>query len=295
MVWIAAIVIVLVAAILYWRLQQQAPQLTEKDTIVLADFNNTTGEPVFDATLKQALTVDLEQSPFLNVLSDQKVDEQLGFMGLSTETRLTEDVARKVCQRAGSKALLLGSISQLGSQYVVGVRAINCETGDSLGSEQAEAARPRAGAEGPEQSHGEPAAEAWRIAGLGAEVRYASRAGNHSVAGSPEGLQPGNKDREHQGIRGGYSLLRASHRSRSELCHGLCPAGRRVFQSQRARTCGGECQQSFSSFAIRPASGKGCTSPVTTTTWSPAMWTRRSPHICCSGRRIRASSGRTST
>ena len=140
MVSIAAIVIVLVAAGLYWRLRQQPKQLTEKDTIVLADFNNATGEPVFDATLKQALTVDLEQSPFLNVLSDQKVDEQLRFMGLSTETRLTEEVARKVCQRASSKAMLLGSISQLGSNYVVGVQAINCETGDSLGSEQTEAA-----------------------------------------------------------------------------------------------------------------------------------------------------------
>ncbi len=139
MVSIAAAVIVLVAAVLYWQLQQQPKPLTEKDTIVLADFNNTTGEPVFDATLKQALTVDLEQSPFLNVLSDQKVDEQLRYMGFSVETRLTKDVARKVCQRAGSKALLLGSISQLGSQYVLGVQAINCETGDSLGNEQAEA------------------------------------------------------------------------------------------------------------------------------------------------------------
>ena len=106
----------------------------------MADFNNTTGEPVFDAALKQALTVDLEQSPFLNVLSDQKVDDQLRFMGHSPDTRLTEDIARQVCQRTGSKAMLLGSISSLGSHYAIGLKAINCRTGDSLGNEQAEAA-----------------------------------------------------------------------------------------------------------------------------------------------------------
>ena len=96
----------------------QSQELTEKDTIVVADFNNTTGEPVFDAALKQALTVDLEQSPFLNVLSDQKVNEQLALHGRSPDTPLTEDIARQVCQRTGSKAMLLGSISALGSHYV---------------------------------------------------------------------------------------------------------------------------------------------------------------------------------
>ena len=115
------------------------PGAHQKDTIVLADFNNTTGEPVFDAALKQALTVDLEQSPFLNVLSEQKVDDQLRFMGHSPDTRLTEDLARQVCQRTGSKAMLLGSISSLGSHYAIGLQAINCRTGDSLGNEQAEA------------------------------------------------------------------------------------------------------------------------------------------------------------
>ena len=122
--------------IAYWRYQQR-PKLTDKDTIVLADFNNTTGESVFDAALPQALTVGLEQSPFLNVLSDQKVDEQLRFMGLPADTHLGEDVTRQVCQRTGSKAMVLGSISQLGSQYVIGVKAIDCRTGDSLGNEQA--------------------------------------------------------------------------------------------------------------------------------------------------------------
>ncbi len=141
MIWLVPLLLVIIAAaaVWYWH-SRQTPVLTEKDTIVLADFNNTTGEPVFDAALKQALTVDLEQSPFLNVLSDQKVDDQLRFMGHSPDTRLTEDLARQVCQRTGSKAMLVGSISSLGSHYAIGLKAINCRTGDSLGDEQAEAA-----------------------------------------------------------------------------------------------------------------------------------------------------------
>jgi serine/threonine protein kinase/tetratricopeptide (TPR) repeat protein len=141
LLWLLPVLFVLVAGVglWYWH-SRQSQVLNEKDTIVVADFNNTTGEAVFDAALKQALTVDLEQSPFLNVLSDQKVNEQLRFMGHSTDTRLTEDIARQVCQRTGSKALLLGSISELGSHYALGLKAINCRTGDSLGNEQAEAA-----------------------------------------------------------------------------------------------------------------------------------------------------------
>jgi len=135
-------VVVVVAALigggLYLRSRSAAP-LTEKDTIVLADFANTTSETVFDDTLKQALRVQLEQSPFLNVLSDQKVDEQLRLMGRPKDQRLTQDVAREVCQRTGSKAVLEGSVSSLGSHYAIGLNALNCHTGDALGSEQIEA------------------------------------------------------------------------------------------------------------------------------------------------------------
>lgn len=136
---ILALLLGAIAAVWYWRTRQER-KLTDKDTIVLADFNNATGEAVFDAALPQALTVGLEQSPFLNVLSDLKVNEQLRFMGLPADTRLTEDITRQICQRTGSKAMLSGSISALGSHYVIGVKAINCRTGDSLGNEQAEAA-----------------------------------------------------------------------------------------------------------------------------------------------------------
>jgi DNA-binding winged helix-turn-helix (wHTH) protein/Tfp pilus assembly protein PilF len=137
---VIAFVILLVAAAiggLLWR-SSRARVLTEKDTIVLADFKNTTGDPVFDDTLKQGLRVQLEQSPFLNILSDQKVSEQLRLMGRPTDQRLTPDVARDLCQRAGSKAILTGSISSLGRHYVLALNALSCQTGDGLASEQVE-------------------------------------------------------------------------------------------------------------------------------------------------------------
>jgi eukaryotic-like serine/threonine-protein kinase len=119
--------------------RHRSPTLTDKDTIVLADFDNRTGDSAFDDTLKQALATQLEQSPFLNILSDQRVNQQLHYMGRSTDERLTQGIAREVCQRAGSKAMLVGSITSLGSNYVIGLKAVNCQNGDSLGSEQVEA------------------------------------------------------------------------------------------------------------------------------------------------------------
>jgi tetratricopeptide (TPR) repeat protein len=110
--------------------------LSEKDTIVLADFANRTGDPVFDDTVKQALTVKLEQSPFLKLLSPAKVTETLRLMGRPPDQRVTDDVARDLCQRVGSKAALGGSIANLGSQYVIGLTATNCATGEPLAREQ---------------------------------------------------------------------------------------------------------------------------------------------------------------
>ena len=117
-----------------------AHRLTDKDTIVLADFSNSTGDAVFDDTLKTALSVGLNQSPFLNVLSDNKVAATLKLMTRPGDTRLTPEVARELCQRAGSKAYLTGSIASLGSQYVLGLKAVNCESGDPLAEEQVTAA-----------------------------------------------------------------------------------------------------------------------------------------------------------
>ena len=112
------------------------PKLTDKDTIVLADFTNTTGDVVFDDTLKTALTVSLRQSPFLNVLGEDKIAATLRLMARPTNTPLTSDVTREVCQRSGSEAYIAGSIASLGSQYVLGLKAVNCQSGDLLAQEQ---------------------------------------------------------------------------------------------------------------------------------------------------------------
>jgi serine/threonine protein kinase/Flp pilus assembly protein TadD len=137
----AAVVVIaaVIAAVFFLRPRPAAP-LTEKDTVVLADFDNSTGDPVFDGALKQALAVQLAQSPFLNILSDRKVEETLRLMGRPASDRITRDVARELCVRTGSKAILLGSISNLGGQYIVGINAVGCSTGDTLATEQEEAA-----------------------------------------------------------------------------------------------------------------------------------------------------------
>jgi serine/threonine protein kinase/tetratricopeptide (TPR) repeat protein len=140
---VPAAVILVAAAIagaFYFRSRQTTHRLTEKDTIVLADFANSTGDAVFDDTLKQALSVALNQSPFLNVLSENKVVATLRMMSRPTGTKLTPEVARELCQRAGSKAYISGSIASLGSQYVVGLKTANCQSGDPLAEEQVTAA-----------------------------------------------------------------------------------------------------------------------------------------------------------
>src|ERR1700685_810400 len=132
------LVVVLVGGGLYWR-SRQAPKLTLKDTIVVGDFANSTGDPVFDDALKQALSVSLSQSPFLNVLSDDKVAATLRLMTRPANTPLTPDVARELCQRANSKAYIAGSIANIGNQFIIGLKAVNCLTGDTLAQEQATA------------------------------------------------------------------------------------------------------------------------------------------------------------
>jgi eukaryotic-like serine/threonine-protein kinase len=136
----AAVVVVGLAIGGWLYFARRAHALTEKDTIVLSDFTNTTGDEVFDDTLKQALAVDLGQSPFLNILSEEKVRQTLQQMTRSPGERLTQDLAREVCQRAGSKAYLAGSIAALGTQYVIGLEALNCASGDVLAREQVTAA-----------------------------------------------------------------------------------------------------------------------------------------------------------
>jgi len=134
----AAVGLLVLGVALYLR-ERQPATLGDKDSLLIADFRNTTGDPVFDDTLKQALRVQLEQSPFLNVLSDQEVEQELALMGRHIEQPLTADIARDLCQRVVSKAVLTGSIASLGSHYAIGLGAFNCQTGKGLASEQVEA------------------------------------------------------------------------------------------------------------------------------------------------------------
>ena len=136
---VSAALVVCVGGYLY--LHRQPPKLTDKDTIILADFANTTGDPVFDGTLRQGLAVQLEQSPFLSLISDERMQAVLRLMGQPSDARLTPEIARDICERTGSAAVLDGTIATLGSQYVVGLRAKDCRTGDVLAEEQVQAAR----------------------------------------------------------------------------------------------------------------------------------------------------------
>jgi eukaryotic-like serine/threonine-protein kinase len=138
--WAVAFVVMLaLVAGLFFLHNRKAHALTETDTIVLADFANSTGNPVFDDTLKQALAVALRQSPFLKILSDEQVVSTLRLMTLPANTPLTPQVASEVCQRAGSKAYIAGSVASIGNEYVVGLKAVNCRSGDTLALEQARA------------------------------------------------------------------------------------------------------------------------------------------------------------
>ncbi len=134
----AVVVTAAVAGVIYSR---RAATLTDKDTIVLAEFTNTTGDPVFDGTLRQGLAIQLQQSPFLSLVSDDRIRRTMVLMNQPADAQLTPDVARAVCGRTASAAVLEGSIAALGTQYVLGLHAINCATGDILADEQAQAAR----------------------------------------------------------------------------------------------------------------------------------------------------------
>jgi len=137
-----ATIVVMGLAVGGWLLfSRKAHALTDKDTIVLADFDNKTGDPVFDDTLRQGLAVELQQSPFLSLISDTRIRQTLPLMGQPKDARLTPEIAQQVCERTASAAILEGSIASLGSQYVLGLRAKNCNTGSILDQEQIQAAR----------------------------------------------------------------------------------------------------------------------------------------------------------
>jgi DNA-binding winged helix-turn-helix (wHTH) protein/tetratricopeptide (TPR) repeat protein len=131
--------IVAAGAFAGWFLLRKPHVLTDKDTVVLADLTNTTGDPVFDGTLRQGFSVQLEQSPFLSLISEERIQQTLRLMGQPPDAPLTPEIARELCQRTGSAAVLDGSIAKLGNQYVLGLKAVNCASGDVLAEEQATA------------------------------------------------------------------------------------------------------------------------------------------------------------
>jgi serine/threonine protein kinase len=135
---VSALVVLAFAAGGYFYFHR-APVLTDKDSIVIADFTNTTGDPAFDGTLRQGLSAQLEQTPFLKMVSDDQITGTLRMMEKPPDTRLTQDVAREVCQRANATATIEGSIAALGNQYVLGLKAIDCATGETIVDEQATA------------------------------------------------------------------------------------------------------------------------------------------------------------
>jgi serine/threonine protein kinase len=132
----AALLLILLTIAAWYYAARPAHALNRMDTIVLADFSNKTGDPIFDDTLRQGLAAQLQQSPFLSLVSDQRIQQTLRLMGRSPDAKLSPAIIGDLCQRAGSKAYLSGSISNLGSQYVIGVNAVNCQTGDYLAQEQ---------------------------------------------------------------------------------------------------------------------------------------------------------------
>jgi DNA-binding winged helix-turn-helix (wHTH) protein/tetratricopeptide (TPR) repeat protein len=138
-VGVTAIALAAVFAVAWYESSHRAPKLTEKDTVVIADFANTTGDPVFDGALRQGLSAQLEQSPFLNLLSDRRATQTLALMGQPKDARLTHELAQEVCQRTAGAAVLDGSIAQVGASYLLTLRALDCSNGEALASAEAEA------------------------------------------------------------------------------------------------------------------------------------------------------------
>jgi serine/threonine protein kinase/Flp pilus assembly protein TadD len=137
-VLVSVLMVAFAAGVLYWR-AHKAMKLTDRDTIVLADFTNTTGDPVFDGTLRQGLAVQLEQSPFLVLVSQERVQQTLSLMGQRADAKLTPELSRELCQRTGGTAVLDGSIAQIGTRYSLILKAVNCSTGELLTSTEAQA------------------------------------------------------------------------------------------------------------------------------------------------------------
>ena len=189
----AGVVFLVLSGVTAWSLSHRdsapRPKLTDKDTIVLADFDNKTGDPVFDDTLRQGLSVELQQSPFLTLISDRKVQQTLALMGQPKDARLNSEMAQQICERTASAAVLEGSIARVGSQYVLGLRAKDCNTGNILDQEQAVAAKREDVLNSLSEIVAQIQNQGGRIAGYGGKALDAARRGHDTVTRSPESLQ----------------------------------------------------------------------------------------------------------
>ena len=210
-----------VGGIFFWQQRTPAPPLTDQDVLVLADFVNTTGDPVFDGTLRQALAIQLEQSPFLKIMDDEQVRQALRLMSLSADTRVTNQIAHDVCVRDAAAATIGGSIDSLGSNYVLTLQAIACQDGATLAREQVQA-------DGKEQvlKAVGTAATAMR-AKLGesrASIQKLNRPLEQATSGSLEAVQSytaGFAELSLGRFLAGGSTVQARHRARSEFRHGV--------------------------------------------------------------------------
>ena len=183
----ACLAVVAIAAGAFFSLRRSHP-LGAKDTIVLAEFENKTPDPVFDGTLRQALAVQLEQSPFLSIVPEERIQRVLGLMSRAADARLTPEVAREVCERTGSTAVLEGSIASLGNQYVLWLRARNCRAGDVLFEAQAQAGRKEEVLNALSQMAGNFRTRGRRAGG---EILDSTGRSDHDLARSPESLRRG--------------------------------------------------------------------------------------------------------
>ena len=225
--------LVVLAAIIavgsYFKFHQSS-KLTEKDSVLLADFVNTTGDAMFDGTLKQALAVQLEQSPYLNLVPDSRIRAALKFMGRPGDERLTRDVAREVCLRENVKAMLAGSIASLGSHYVITLEAVNAQSGDSLDHEQVEADSKEQVLKGLDQAASRLREKLGES--IGSVQKFATPL-ESATTSSLEALQAftlGQAEHHKTNDDGAASTSEAGGRVGSKFCHGLCDPGRGLRQ-----------------------------------------------------------------
>src|ERR1017187_2150679 len=210
----------------------RTPGLTDKDTIVLADFINRTGDPIFDGTLRQGLAIQLEQSPFLSLVSDEHIQRTLRLMGREADARLTPELAREICERTASAAVLDGSIASLGSQYVLWLRARNCRTGNVLDEEQVQAGRK----EDVLNALSQVASKfRTRVGESLSTIKEHDTPLPEATTPSLEALKAYSVARKVHSSTFGARLsdpVQARHRNRPRICDGLCVAGARVWRDR---------------------------------------------------------------